>query len=97
MPQGDKERKLSPKSYFFNKAKNLQKLQFARLVLPNIYLNKKYKIVLFDKSQIWLIYSEELTFAEFVISKEYGPSKEVNFVFSGNPSQNILRLIYEIE
>lgn len=51
MPQGNKERKLSSKSYFFNKAKNLQEFAIWPTGIAKYLLEQKYKIVLFDKSQ----------------------------------------------
>ena len=35
--------------------------------------------------------------AEIENSKESGPSAELKFVFSENPSQKVMRLVYQVE
>ena len=78
-------------------------MQFNQHLVPNLNLNRKYGIELFEKCQIHLFVTsvalninfnsikdfKHSKIAKTETSKVSGPSVEVKIIFSENPSENI--------
>ena len=80
--------------------------------MPDLHLNRKYGIEHFKRmSNIAICHNavvlninfnsvktcKLLKIAEIKNSKESGPRAELKFVFSENPSQKVMRLVYQVE
>ena len=94
------------KTLFFKKKNTLQ--QSNRHLVPNMYLNIKYEIVHFEKMSNIAICQisfavninftvknilDMLEIPKIVNYKGSGPSCELEYVFSNNPSQNMIKAV----